>query len=163
MSTLRYADRAKKIKNKPIVNQDPRIAEINNLKNIIQELRSAMYGQGNGNGGGLCPPEHMELQEKNRSLQRKVRGLTETLNANLIEIVHMHELHDIAEQSREQLKESIAKISEDCENLLKELESNPDDIENLKTKLEAIILKFISKYKTFFFLVNGGLRIITHH
>lgn len=148
MSTLRYADRAKKIKNKPIVNQDPRIAEINNLKNVIQELRSAMFGQGNGNGRSLCPPEHLELEEKNRSLQRKVRGLTETLGANLIEIVHMHELNDLAEQSREQLKASIAAILEDCENLLKEFDNNPNDTEIHKIKLEDICLKIISKYKT---------------
>lgn len=39
LSTLRYADRAKKIKNKPVVNQDPKVAEINGLKQTIQNLR----------------------------------------------------------------------------------------------------------------------------
>lgn len=34
VSTLRYADRARKIKNKPIVNQDPKVAEINPLKKL---------------------------------------------------------------------------------------------------------------------------------
>lgn len=39
LSTLRYADRARKIKNKPIVNEDPKLAEINQLKKTIRELK----------------------------------------------------------------------------------------------------------------------------
>ncbi|XP_049540963.1 chromosome-associated kinesin KIF4A-like [Anopheles darlingi] len=39
ISTLRYADRVRKIKNKPIVNQDPHLAKIKQLEAIIQDLR----------------------------------------------------------------------------------------------------------------------------
>lgn len=46
MSTLRYADRARKIKNKPIVNQDPKSAEINRLNKLVQQLRLELVGQG---------------------------------------------------------------------------------------------------------------------
>lgn len=46
LSTLRYADRARKIKNKPIVNQDAKVAEINELKRTIQQLRLQILGQG---------------------------------------------------------------------------------------------------------------------
>ena len=35
LSTLRYADRARKIKNKPIVNQDPQAAEIMRLRQLV--------------------------------------------------------------------------------------------------------------------------------
>lgn len=38
INTLRYADRARKIKNKPIVNIDPRAAEMNTLKKQVQKL-----------------------------------------------------------------------------------------------------------------------------
>lgn len=38
INTLRYADRARKIKNKPIVNVDPRAAEMNRLKQQVQKL-----------------------------------------------------------------------------------------------------------------------------
>uniref|UniRef100_A0ABD2VXV7 Kinesin motor domain-containing protein n=1 Tax=Trichogramma kaykai TaxID=54128 RepID=A0ABD2VXV7_9HYME len=147
ISTLRYADRAKKIKNKPIVNQDPHIAEITNLKKIIKELQSALYTSPDVNNGNSCPPEHQELVEKNRSLQRKLRGLTETLNSNLAEMVHMHELADLAEQSREQFKTSIAAILEDCENLLKEFDSDSSTMESQKTKLENICFKIMAIQK----------------
>lgn len=46
LSTLRYADRARKMKNKPIINQDARIAEINDLKKTIQQLRLQILDQG---------------------------------------------------------------------------------------------------------------------
>lgn len=36
INTLRYADRARKIKNKPVVNVDPRAAEMNHLKKQVQ-------------------------------------------------------------------------------------------------------------------------------
>lgn len=37
INTLRYADRARKIKNKPVVNIDPRTAEMNRLKQQVQK------------------------------------------------------------------------------------------------------------------------------
>ena len=37
LSTLRYADRARKIKNKPIVNRDPQAAEIMRLRQLVSE------------------------------------------------------------------------------------------------------------------------------
>ncbi|XP_037367546.1 chromosome-associated kinesin KIF4A [Talpa occidentalis] len=39
LNTLRYADRARKIKNKPIVNIDPQTAELNHLKQQVQQLQ----------------------------------------------------------------------------------------------------------------------------
>lgn len=54
INTLRYADRVKQIKNKPIVNQDPKAAEINRLNEIIQKLRLELLAKGEGmcNWGG---------------------------------------------------------------------------------------------------------------
>uniref|UniRef100_A0A4W3IWT6 Kinesin family member 4B n=1 Tax=Callorhinchus milii TaxID=7868 RepID=A0A4W3IWT6_CALMI len=39
LNTLRYADRARKIKNKPVVNHDPQAAELQCLKQKVQELQ----------------------------------------------------------------------------------------------------------------------------
>ena len=35
ISTLRYADRARKIKNKPVINRDPQVAEILRLRHLV--------------------------------------------------------------------------------------------------------------------------------
>ena len=144
MSTLRYADRARKIKNKPVINQDPQVAEINRLKKVIQELKMARLSQ-EIQGFSACPPEHQELEEKNQTLQKKLRAVTEKLSAHLIELVHMHERAELAEQAREKMKTDIANISEECEQLLKEFEVSPENIESHQKKIESIRMKIIGK------------------
>ena len=46
ISTLRYADRARKIKNKPIVNQDGKDAENSKLRREIAELKIQLLNNG---------------------------------------------------------------------------------------------------------------------
>ena len=46
LSTLRYADRAKQIKNKAVVNEDPNEKLIRSLKAEIEKLRAALGGDG---------------------------------------------------------------------------------------------------------------------
>merc|ERR1719382_1139395 len=55
VSTLRYADRARKIKNKPIVNKDPRSAELSRLRSQVQQLQMRLLEGGGGGGGGGSP------------------------------------------------------------------------------------------------------------
>ena len=43
LSTLEYADRARKIKNKPIVYIDPQTAELVNLRQQVQELKACIF------------------------------------------------------------------------------------------------------------------------
>jgi kinesin family protein 1 len=42
LSTLRYADRAKKIKNKAVINEDPNVKLIRGLQDEIEELRARL-------------------------------------------------------------------------------------------------------------------------
>lgn len=58
LSTLRYADRAKQIKNKPVVNRDPISAEIARLNDIILRLRNQLAAVGRS---GDALPEASKL------------------------------------------------------------------------------------------------------
>ena len=51
LSTLRYANRAKNIKNKPRINEDPKDAMLREFQEI-QRLRAQLAAQGGGGGGG---------------------------------------------------------------------------------------------------------------
>jgi kinesin family protein 3/17 len=51
LSTLRYANRAKNIKNKPIINEDPKDAMLREYKEEIEKLRQMLEAQ----AGGLLP------------------------------------------------------------------------------------------------------------
>lgn len=139
LSTLRYADRACKIKNKPIVNQDPKISEINRLNKLVQELKVALVDH---EIKISCPIEHQELEAKNQCLQKKIRDLTEKLNSNLIEAVTMHERAELAEQAREKIQTDMIKILEECKELLNDLDKNLDKHE-YRTRLEVLYLKIL--------------------
>lgn len=61
LTTLRYANRAKNIKNKPKINEDPKDAmlrqfqdEINRLKNMLEGKGGAPGGKKSRKGGRRC-------------------------------------------------------------------------------------------------------------
>jgi kinesin family protein 3/17 len=49
--TLRYANRAKNIKNKPVINEDPKDALLREFQEEIMRLKSQLEGKGGGGGG----------------------------------------------------------------------------------------------------------------
>ena len=50
LSTLRYASRAKAIKNKPKVNEDPKDALLKQYENEINKLKAMLQRMNNGQG-----------------------------------------------------------------------------------------------------------------
>ena len=59
LSTLRYADRARKIKNKPIVNIDDKNEIVGRLRRENHELRMQLQ-QGGGGGKGGCTADELQ-------------------------------------------------------------------------------------------------------
>jgi len=53
LSTLRYASRAKQIKNKPRINEDPKDAMLREFQEEIEKLRRQIAEMGTGGGGGI--------------------------------------------------------------------------------------------------------------
>ncbi|XP_011144099.1 chromosome-associated kinesin KIF4 [Harpegnathos saltator] len=140
LSTLRYADRARKIKNKPVVNQDQKTAEINRLNKLIQELRLALMNQ---ELGITCPKEHEELEEKCSTLQQKLRDMTEKLNSNLAEIVIMHERAEMAEQAREKIRSAMASVLDEFEQVLQNFNISHEIDDEKRKKLKIIYTKML--------------------
>ncbi|XP_066595687.1 chromosome-associated kinesin KIF4 isoform X2 [Prorops nasuta] len=141
VSTLRYADRAKKIKNKPIVNQDPHIAEVNRLNKLVQELKFALVDQAVGD---TCVNENKNLKEKNIVLQQKVRDLTRELNNKFLEIVCMYERAEMAEKSRDQIQSEMTMVLKDCEDLLQLFNTKTDNYEEHYSKIKLIHSKLLA-------------------
>lgn len=132
LSTLRYADRARRIKNKPIVNQDPRAAEIARLKQQIQELRLELLAQ---TGSGGCPPQHKHLEEDIANLVTKNHTLTEELNNALSANTNLFERAVIAEcgQAMDSLSQTVDQ--ENCPApLLEQLKS----LRDLQLKIQEL-------------------------
>ncbi|XP_059614251.1 chromosome-associated kinesin KIF4A [Phlebotomus argentipes] len=85
VSTLRYANRAKKIKNKPVVNRDPNLAELMELRKTVQQLQLKLLAN-NGPQGSVVTVtaedsnlrrELIFANERNIKLQREFQA---TLN-----------------------------------------------------------------------------------
>lgn len=105
LNTLRYADRARKIKNKPIVNIDPQTAELNHLKQQVQQLQVLLLQAHGGTLPGSInvePSENLQsLMEKNQSLVEENEKLSRGLSEAAGQTAQMLERIILTEQANE--------------------------------------------------------------
>nr|XP_040038997.1 kinesin family member 4 [Gasterosteus aculeatus aculeatus] len=143
INTLRYADRARKIKNKPVVNVDPIAAEMKRLRQQVQELQVMLLHARGGVAPVLSGPESTEkvakLLERNRALLDENNKLSRELSeaagqtALMFEKIIMTELANEKLQSKmEQLREHSA-CTVDLEKVLETLED-----QELKENIEVM-------------------------
>lgn len=145
LSTLRYADRARRIKNKPIVNQDPKSAEINELRKKINQLQVELASQC---GTRTCDPAHEKLEEEVRKLNIKLRTTTQRYNDALNENTVLSERMLLAEAARDRMKQKVqemeAEMSEQMKLIDKVMESYPCP-ENVKQQLGVFKNSLVTK------------------
>ena len=145
LSTLRYANRAKDIKNKPKINEDPKDAMLRDLQEEVMLLRqqlAAKAGGAGGGAGGLGAGFHggayggadgdqieeikerltKEKEEAERLAQEKLRKLEEE--------------KELSEQERKKLKE---KLKKDTEQALRDQQAK----EVLQAKLKSMEEKML--------------------
>lgn len=115
LSTLRYADRAKKIKNKPVKNQDSHEAEVQRLKDLVHDLRVQLLETRepvNGNKrrvsvinacGDVCKRAKLERDNENNSLRQQLSQLVNVVNG-------LHSLHLLEETFYNELIERFEKL-----------------------------------------------------
>ncbi|XP_058484145.1 kinesin family member 4 [Solea solea] len=151
INTLRYADRARKIKNKPVVNVDPRVAEMNRLKQQVQELQVMLLHARGGVAPVLSGPESTEkvtkLLERNRALQDENNKLSRELSEAAGQTAFMFEKIIITEQANEKLQSKMEQLQHhaactvDLETLLETLEDQElkENVEVMRNLQEVII------------------------
>ncbi|XP_072482701.1 chromosome-associated kinesin KIF4A isoform X2 [Notamacropus eugenii] len=143
VNTLRYADRARKIKNKPVVNLDPQTAELNHLKQQVQQLQVLLLQT---HGGTLPvsinvePSENLQsLMEKNQSLNEENEKLSRGLSEAAGQTAQMLERIILTEQANEKLNAKLEELKQhaacklDLQKLIESLEN-----QELKENLEII-------------------------
>ncbi|XP_026545424.1 chromosome-associated kinesin KIF4A [Notechis scutatus] len=144
LNTLRYADRARKIKNKPIVNIDPQAAEITHLKQQVQELQVLLL---QAHGGTLPvslraePEENLQaLMERNHSLLEENEKLSRSLNDVLGQITPILERGIMEEEQNKRINLKLEELRGhtvlhlDLQKLLTSVEDK-----ELKEQLELVV------------------------
>uniref|UniRef100_A0A671TPU8 Kinesin family member 4 n=1 Tax=Sparus aurata TaxID=8175 RepID=A0A671TPU8_SPAAU len=151
INTLRYADRARKIKNKPIVNLDPRAAEMNRLKQQVQELQVMLLHARGGVAPMLSGPEPAEnvskLLERNRALQDENNKLSRELSEAAGQTAFMFEKIITTEQTNEKLQSKLEQLRHhaactvDLEKLLETLEDQElkENVEVMRNLQDVIL------------------------
>uniref|UniRef100_A0A8C3B3U5 Kinesin family member 4 n=1 Tax=Cyclopterus lumpus TaxID=8103 RepID=A0A8C3B3U5_CYCLU len=143
INTLRYADRARKIKNKPVVNVDPRVAETNRLKQQVQELQVMLLHARGGVAPVLSGPESTvkvtKLLERNRTLQEENNKLSRELSEAVGQTAFMFEKIIMTEHTNEKLQSRMEQLRDhaactvDLEKVLETLED-----QELKENIEVM-------------------------
>ncbi|XP_060038819.1 chromosome-associated kinesin KIF4A isoform X2 [Erinaceus europaeus] len=143
LNTLRYADRARKIKNKPVINIDPQTAELNHLKQQVQQLQVLLL---QAHGGTLPvsinmePSENLQsLMEKNHSLVEENEKLSRGLSEAAGQTAQMLERILLTEQANERMNAKLEELRHHaaCKVDLHKLVETLEDQE-LKENVETI-------------------------
>uniref|UniRef100_A0A1A9WVS1 Kinesin motor domain-containing protein n=1 Tax=Glossina brevipalpis TaxID=37001 RepID=A0A1A9WVS1_9MUSC len=147
LNTLRYADRALKIENKPIVNQDPDQVEINRLKCIIQNLRMELQAKGcssldaelkNITASSMSSElPSFEENRKYKDLQEKYYNLQRQSQMILHDVTEYETQAHIFEEIHEYIKKKIVEIK----LIVNDLNDVQIEIPADKKKVKTLVLQ----------------------
>uniref|UniRef100_A0A4W5MSV3 Kinesin family member 4 n=1 Tax=Hucho hucho TaxID=62062 RepID=A0A4W5MSV3_9TELE len=144
INTLRYADRARKIKNKPVVNVDPRAAEMKRLKQQVQELQVMLLHARGGVAPVSEPAENVsKILERTRTLQDENNKLSRALSEAAGQTALMLERIIMTDQANEKLQSKLEELRQhaackvDLQRVMEtledqELKENVEVIQNLQ-------------------------------
>uniref|UniRef100_A0A3B5AP92 Kinesin-like protein n=1 Tax=Stegastes partitus TaxID=144197 RepID=A0A3B5AP92_9TELE len=129
LNTLKYANRARNIKNKVMVNQDRASQQISALRTEIARLQmelmeyktgKRMVGEDGMEGINDLVHENSMLQTENNHLRVRVKAMQETIDAQRARLTHI--LSDQANQVLAKAGEGNEEIGLMIENYIKEIE-----------------------------------------
>ena len=96
MNTLRYASRAKNIKNKPKINEDPKDALLREYQDEITKLREQLALLNNGTGGDAIEFMRSKGVMGNQNIVEKIVKVEDT--------ERMKEFEEKLEQEKQEIK-----------------------------------------------------------
>mmetsp|Transcript_17939 Transcript_17939/g.53743 ORF Transcript_17939/g.53743 Transcript_17939/m.53743 type:complete len:766 (-) Transcript_17939:710-3007(-) len=159
LSTLRYANRAKNIKNKPRVNEDPKDAMLREFQEEIARLKAQLEGEGIMDGEGISmgddgsvarvsnkalDPEEMERirQEMEEQIRREMKAKAGPagLSAEQLEQVRL-EAEKKAKAEQKKAEEEQAKIAKRQAKIKAEMAKTGEEAERVRAEKEALAKK----------------------
>lgn len=142
LSTLRYANRAKSIKNKPKINDDPKDAMLREFQDEILKLKEQLALAAEGFGPGLSV-----VQQGNKKVIEKIVKVDDEKKIKEMEQKLAAEREELArrvEEERKQIEEQKNLAEVEKIRLLKELQER-EEAENKARETQEHLLKKLKK------------------
>ncbi len=138
--SFRYADRARKIKNKPIVNMNSNDAEVNRLRLENHELKLQLKaGGGGGSFGAISSEESDKLKDLNRKLVKENTELTAALVSSQQDLAHMNEKVLMNESNNEELKTRLRELVAEVDAMLGDERESNKELAAFKKKVSELV------------------------
>nr|AEG74528.1 kinesin-2 motor subunit FLA8 [Dunaliella salina] len=145
LSTLRYANRAKNIKNKPRINEDPKDAMLREFQDEIKRLKELLEGEGGSleaaaAAGALgTTPDGKPTIHKSIDPQTVEKMRAEMETQMRAELAQKQGMVGISEDQMAKLKEEAAiKAKEEAQRMEEERQKHASDAEKMKRKQAKI-------------------------
>uniref|UniRef100_A0A673J092 Kinesin-like protein n=1 Tax=Sinocyclocheilus rhinocerous TaxID=307959 RepID=A0A673J092_9TELE len=147
LTTLRYANRAKNIKNKPRVNEDPKDALLREFQEEIARLKEQLEKRSG------------RKRSKRRRRREEDDDEEEGMDADKNIVDYWHEQQEKLEKERKAIMEDHSLVAEEKQRLLKEKEKKMDDLRKEKEASEMLAAKVKAMESK---LLVGGKNIVDH-
>ncbi|XP_047466194.1 kinesin-like protein KIF3B [Mugil cephalus] len=158
LATLRYANRAKNIKNKPRINEDPKDALLREFQEEIARLKAQLEER------GMLAKEKRRMKRNSKRLSKSLAGMEEDIFRERDADVWkgMEEEADVRHYMKEGCDVPKVLTCHGSGEKLKHLNENRKSVEDMQWDQEALE-KIIEKYKAMESkLLVGGKTIIDH-
>ena len=137
ISTLRYANRAKNIKNKPVINEDPKDAMLREYQDEIMKLKAQLAGIQNSGGDSVremktSTMEAVVAEEKSSSDETTMNHHT----AEKVEELAKERVKEVEEQAEKEMAEMKARSKEEMNKLRTEQNERTKERKILEAKLD---------------------------
>lgn len=137
ISTLRYANRAKNIKNKPVINEDPKDAMLREYQDEIMKLKAQLAGIQSSGGDSVremktSTMEAVVAEEKSSSDETTMNHHT----AEKVEELAKERVKEVEEQAEKEMAEMKARSKEEMNKLRTEQNERTKERKILEAKLD---------------------------
>lgn len=147
IGTLRYANRAKNIKNKPRINEDPKDALVREFQEEIARLKSML--------------EKRSISSSRKRRSKKHNTMSDSTDSNVLDqsntLEYLEEQQRILEKEQKEINDNTSIISEEKQKLLADLNRRKEELmkereaqQNLTDRIQAIQSKLLSGNSSLF-------------
>ncbi|XP_062927044.1 kinesin-like protein KIF3C isoform X2 [Mobula hypostoma] len=155
LTTLRYANRTKNIKNKPRINEDPKDALLREFQEEIARLKAQLERR------GMLSKKRRKSQKKiileGEELMDEVEDTEDNIEKNMEN--YLKEQKETLEKEKAAIQDDHNLVAEEKQKLLEEKEKMMEDLRKEQEATEQLAAKFKAMESK---LLVGGKNIIDH-